>query len=962
MLLCICLSVVMCLHAASFRPIITNYTPVNYGLSAGLQNWDCTQDAAGVIHVANNRGLLSYDGSTWRLTHVPGTTLVRSVLADGGRIYVGGYGTIGYFEPDAFGQLKYTSLNPLLGSHSIDHEEPWKILKVGKTIYFQTFGSILAYRADKSVLKVIRHPRFGPLYLQQAGGDLWVQFIDGGYCRFDGARFAEVLPRSAVGDDNVVANLLLRPATGSRPRPAMLLATERHGFYTYDGQDAPRKFHTEIDRQLCTQTINRVALLRGNTVVVGTISGGVYAIDLTGRLLWHYSMPDGLVNNTVMRLFCDATDNVWACLDGGIAVIHSGLPITFFKSAPWEQPIGMVYDMRIIDRQLLMATNQGFYTFPMEQREATPHLLDGSQGQNWHVTAFDRQVFVGGNQSTYAYDSGRLTPLPDINSASTSMLRCQMGGEEVLIESSYSDLRVYRRDGGGKWRFSHNIGGFISPVRNLVIDGNGHIWAANLTKGFFRLKLSPDLRRVAEQSYFERIDSTAEPSVCYFMKAQGHVVLSDSHRLYRYDDVQRRFVVYSELNTCLPVTEDIHNITECGEGIWVAGKAGFSLIATTGDSLVLRRHLPAEMLGLINNEAAAKVYIDESVSSDGHRSGMAYFNLADGVVRYDFLGRQPKRVVPNLCVAEAAEVKRGGELLPIPLTDLLDGKVSVRAGVSLRVSFPNYDNEGIRFRFLLSGVTKRTVLQTSPSLELSNLNFGRHVLRIEAVDASGRVMDAVQFKFRIATPWYLTSWALLCYLAVIMLGARYYGRWHTRRALQVQRQTYEAERREQHIKVLEQERVIAEQQRQILETELSSQSKELASLAMDVLSKEQVLDNLRATMQEQRQKGGISHRDMSALMQRIRETEGNLEFWSIYQKNFDLIHEHFFRNLKERYPVLTVSDLKFCALLRLNLSTKDIAKFTNISVRGVESARLRLRRKLGLTSDQNLVEFLISIK
>lgn len=148
--------------------------------------------------------------------------------------------------------------------------------------------------------------------------------------------------------------------------------------------------------------------------------------------------------------------------------------------------------------------------------------------------------------------------------------------------------------------------------------------------------------------------------------------------------------------------------------------------------------------------------------------------------------------------------------------------------------------------------------------------------------------------------------------------------------------------------------------RQILETELSSKSKDLATLAMDVFSKEKVIENLRESMQEEQKKGNISVREMNALLKRIQQTEGNLEFWSIYQKNFDLIHEHFFRNLQERYPSLTSSDLKFCALLRLNLSTKQIATFTNLSVRGVESARLRLRRKFSLSADQNLVDFLIS--
>ncbi len=63
-----------------------------------------------------------------------------------------------------------------------------------------------------------------------------------------------------------------------------------------------------------------------------------------------------------------------------------------------------------------------------------------------------------------------------------------------------------------------------------------------------------------------------------------------------------------------------------------------------------------------------------------------------------------------------------------------------------------------------------------------------------------------------------------------------------------------------------------------------------------------------------------------------------------------------------RYPSLTPVDLRFCALLRLNLSTKDIAKFTSLTVRGVETARYRLRKKLDIKDKESLVQFLIDFK
>ena len=60
--------------------------------------------------------------------------------------------------------------------------------------------------------------------------------------------------------------------------------------------------------------------------------------------------------------------------------------------------------------------------------------------------------------------------------------------------------------------------------------------------------------------------------------------------------------------------------------------------------------------------------------------------------------------------------------------------------------------------------------------------------------------------------------------------------------------------------------------------------------------------------------------------------------------------------------MLTTTDLKFCALLRLNLSTKEMALFTGLTVRGVEGARHRLRKKLNLSEGASITEFLIDFQ
>jgi DNA-binding CsgD family transcriptional regulator len=126
------------------------------------------------------------------------------------------------------------------------------------------------------------------------------------------------------------------------------------------------------------------------------------------------------------------------------------------------------------------------------------------------------------------------------------------------------------------------------------------------------------------------------------------------------------------------------------------------------------------------------------------------------------------------------------------------------------------------------------------------------------------------------------------------------------------------------------QQAIEKEQKQQLEQELQVKGRELASLALEAV--------------------------------KDKEKSHDEEYWEIFRNNFDLIHQHFFRNLRKQYPTLTTNDLRFCAYLRLNLSTKDIASLTGLSIRGVEGARYRLRKKLNLQEGTDLSTFLIDFK
>ncbi len=122
-------------------PDVINYPKLTYG--AGLQNWDIKQDKNGIIYLANNEGLLTFDGRNWNLYPLPNKTIVRSVeVGTDGRIYVGGQDEMGYFIPTESGRLKYHSLTHFIPVKDQSFGDVWDIVFFKNDVYFRSLYKI----------------------------------------------------------------------------------------------------------------------------------------------------------------------------------------------------------------------------------------------------------------------------------------------------------------------------------------------------------------------------------------------------------------------------------------------------------------------------------------------------------------------------------------------------------------------------------------------------------------------------------------------------------------------------------------------------------------------------------------------------------------------------------------------------------------------------------------------------
>lgn len=923
-----------------YIPQVTNYTVNQY--EAGNQNWAAAQANDGKMYFGNNRGLLQFDGVRWNLYKLPNNLAVRSVfIDDDGRIYVGSFEEFGYFEQDNKNQLIYHSLKEQVTGYKFFNDEIWTIQKYKGKLYFQSFSSYFIYDG-KEIRKGTGTQK--PLYFFLVNGDLYVQFIGEGFCKATGEdSFTELASHSQLNNDHVVAAL----PYGDK----LLLVTSKHGFYMYDDGKLST-WDTPANSILKSGIANRAVSLKDSSYIVGTISEGLVAIDRTGHILWHINKANQLINNTVLGIFVDSSDNLWVTMDNGISHIQVNSPIYFYESN--EVQVGMVHDMAIYNDNIYLATNQGVYVLSNAGKH--PYLIPGTEEQSWFITDIDNQLIVGHNRGTLLIEDKKAIPAPDPSGGGTALRKCTLHGEEVLLQVSYNYLSIFKWHPAEGWKFSHNVEGFNNLLRTFEVDPSGTIWASHMYKGMYRIRLDENLQKQKEIEYIGRLNPAKKEGTINVMKLRGRIVFSDGDKFYTYEDISSRIVPYDLLNRDFPELSDTYRIVPCNNDLfWFIRNTEYVLLSYDHGAFHTRLRIPFSMFDDPTIEDRGNIYVDTD--------GISYFCLNGGFAKYN-----PKHALPDkktiALTLSSVEIHNrhnsGSHLLPCSVSDTPVRFDYQYNNISFKFSYPDYRERFSHILYKLEGFDDEWT-EGSPnfSKSYSNLPYGKYIMHAVIKDNAGADLSTCSYPFTVKHPFYRSAVAFIIYFfllaGIIFLLVKMYINWEIAR----KDKQAEQQRRRQAEQLKAQEQLITKLKNEKLEDELSYKSKELASATLSVISHNDFLEGLKKEIQEQQLSGNYTKRFFDKLVRKIDDSISKDDEWAVFQANFDRIHENFFVKLKERYPDLTPGDLRMCALLRLNMPTKDMASMQNLSVRGIEAARYRLRKKLNLPEGQSLVDFMI---
>lgn len=917
------------IFAQEMTPIVYNYSKGDYHMDS--KNWSVSGAEDGTMCFGNGAGLLIYDGIKWEKSKLPGGKTVRSVLCADERIYAGGFEEFGWFERDSTGVLRYTSLSDRLNGFEFQNDDIWTILNHDSKIVFHAFTAIFVYEPESNSIHGLRLQGFVESIGQSSDGRLMCSYA--GLSSLNPEN-GELHPLPEIPFKSRMVTIL--PYSEHQD----LVATLSDGLYLLDGERLT-PFRTEADDFLKKIRLNRACSSPSGNYILGSSADGCISMDRDGSCNWRLDSSTGLSDNTILGLSSDLEGNVWVATDAGISMIlgESG-PRYVAELSP---SVGAVYSSYSDGSKLYIGTNQGLYTADLDQEKNLHNMrrIPQIEGNVWYIDNFDGQILCGTNGETWELSRNGVKPVHSANIGGTCMAEGKIHGQDILVQGTYTELCIFLRR-NGRWEYSHRIEGFVQPINSIGIDYLGNIWAAHNEEGMYRIRLDRNLSKIESLDYYPALSTGGESTKMSVCTLDNRILFADGHAFYIYDDLGDRIVPYDRLNEALCRFSSATHISPGPDNTWWFVKEDEAGIFELSDDAVLklRYTLPFSIFNsrTVDSHTDIKAVGNEGSIVSLHNS-LAWISadLSDSV-------KSPRPVNSKLILRgirlsdghkdDCRRLELGSESYSIPFKYRLIG---------VDFTCPQFsERDNIGFRYILHGRDKAwTDLGASESIDLNYLPEGRYTLEIESRSGNGELVDSESVTLRIQAPFYRSIPAKILY-ALAVIGIFALAIITALRHFREQKQELE---------------------RQRLENELDAKSREITLSTMNLIRKNELLRDVKREMEEQKKSLGDAWPDRyyRKVVGSIDKFLDNDDDWEVFEQNFNRIHNGFFKTLKTRYPSLTPSDLRFCAYLCLNLSSKEIASMMNISLKGVEAARYRIRKKLALPSDVSLSEFLMGI-
>lgn len=936
--------------ASDWNNFIINYHKSLYG--KGSQTWQIAAYNDSWAYFANKNGMLQFDGNIWGVYPLHNGSDVRSVLPSVAmkRIYVGGINEFGYFEPGAGGKLVYTCMSDSVSETDRYIGNVWGIHESDNILYLQGDGKVLKYLNGKYTSIVAEHKIDcsdmvnGVLYI---GTDHGVFVLIGN--TFFPLQGAESLSskriRSIVPHQNGV-----------------LIVTAYDGLFYCDGRTTI-PFLTGVE-DFMKQNEVFCADASGSLIALGTVHKGVLVIDVRTLHVKYFNENNGLQNNTVLSVAFDKWSNLWAGLDSGIDYVCLSSSLTNLYSYPYSYGTG--YAAMLAGEYLYLGTNRGLYytRYPVQLSDNLPDIrpVPQSSGQVWNLCRIGDDLFCLHDRGVFLIEGVTMRKIADV--AGAWICQPVMGTTDKMYVGVYDGLYLMEKK-QGEWRIVTKIEGIIDSCRFFEQESARILWLFNSDKTL-RIELSPDLSKALTSKAYGVAEGFPTVRDNYVSKIDGKVYFATPKGVYRHNRFSDRIEPCQEMDNLLNgantysrlVQHNNHLIGLSHREICIANLQMYKRGANT---CIAPIDLPP--VELVQG-AETIIPLSDSLMILPNDNGFALFKVPSLENRRDYSKSMHIRNV-YLSYPKDSLIYTDNFLALKAEPEISHNLNAIRFEYGLS-SFTHGEEVSYQYRLNNKEWSDFTNVQTK---EYSNLPEGEYTFEVKAVFPDGTTASD-SFKFHILPPWYRTGIAYAGYFLLFLFGLWYVYRWDDLRMRRKKQQAVVEKDMELQEMEKEYEESSARKEHQIMELEkeklqhdLQHKSQEMANLMINFVRKSEMLTEIKSDLLKAitALKGEGARDSKQMLLVVSNKIDANIKSDDVLKRieeQFDLVHNNFMKRLGEKHPDLSLNERMMCAYLKMNLSSKEIAPLLNISIRGVETIRYRLRKKFDLEREDNLIEYL----
>jgi DNA-binding CsgD family transcriptional regulator len=919
------------------KPHVVNLYKERY--RASNKNWSIGQDERGFMYFGNDIGLLEFDGIEWKLNQLPNSQVIRSVaVLSNETIFTGSYEEFGRWDRDISGRLVYTSLSDSLDKSLFQNNDFWKIWITDGAVYFQSFSSIFVYDY-KTVTPVLYNDNI--LFLTKVRNEFLVQRISGALYFLKDHKLVKIEGSDIFSATDV---RVILPYEDDK----YLIGTTSKGVFVYDGKSI-YELSSSLSEEMKAKELSCGLLSSKGNYFLGTILDGIYEVDTSGKIINHISSAATLQDNTVLSLFEDDLNNIWAALDKGIAYI---LYLDNFSC--YVDPrgsTGAIYDATMWNNKLFIGTNQGVFYIDEKNVFQTDALtnkkfVDNTQGQVWSFAQVDGKLYCCHNKELKEIHKDlKVTTAYTTNSGVYNLTEANLNGQDIILLSTYISLKVVNKGTGDIYSLSE----INEPIINTEVDHLGNIWMEHANRGVYRCRLSDDLRSFTRSVYYGGDSKDGLPYKMKIFKIGGRIVLLGDNKFYTYDDIEDKIVSNTALDNCFKDIKSLKHIIFIKNNVfWALTNTSLYKFEYDGShASILESYSLSIGLSLVN------AYENISILNDSAN----IICLDNGFLLYkenpDLLQKQMKKkqlISPYLESVRTIDQNNNITYLDLSGNTEIPYNYNI---IDIGFSAKNTFASNLSFQYMLLDVE----YDWSEAGKINHVSYarlpkGKYTFMVRTLDHLGNHSEPTFFHFEILPPWYETIWAYLLYILLTLVVL--YGIWAL--VLRRYRNLHLQKIRSRETRRL---RMLTEE----LQSEVEQKSAELLTQTSFIIRKNELIFKIRDIIYELYDKNKSStslslYQKVNALINNNLNSDDD---WKMFLIKFEEKHTGFFKKLKVLYPQLTNTDLRLCACLRLNLETKEIASLMNLSIRAVENSRYRLRKKLNIKSSQNLNEFFMGI-